>query len=175
MNYIEWRRRRKEAEERARITTLALPWREADGIRFLDFQIDSVSLAQHLGINNVVGVLGWLPEAEDRQQRNILLGTELSRWHAPRIELYYESPIGSPEQGAMIVGDLLMPTLTATCRQEKDTILWTDFAREPCYCGRRFDVCPPDWKDFLNVPPIRFDAHQYRTVLMTFPMVDLFS
>lgn len=173
MTYTDWLRQRKEAAAKAPVFLLSLHWNETDGIRFLDFHIDGVSLTHHLGCHNVVGVLGWLPEAENRLRRSILLGTEPSQWHAPRIDLYYESPLGSPEQRAMIVGDLLMPTLTATCRREKDTILWTDFAREPCFCGKRFDVCPPDWKDFLNVPPIRFDAHQYQTVLMKFPIEDL--
>lgn len=133
MTYTDWLRRRKEAEAKAPLSLLSLHWSETDGVRFLDFQIAGVSLAQHLGFRKVIGVLGWLPEAENRLRRNILLGTEPSQWHAPRIDLYYESPVGSPEQGTMIVGDSLMSTLTATCRREKSTVLWTDFAREPCY------------------------------------------
>ena len=174
MIYTDWLRREKKRQENAPISTLTLRWTESGGVRFLDYYISGVSLSAYLGLaeavsgsDELVSVLGWLPEEENRSQRQMLLGGESPRWHwrGPCIDLYF---MGSDD-----IYDAYQRTLTATRREESGTILWTNFCWQPCCdvplwsnLGR-----PPVWKDYFDIPPIRFDTHQYRTVLTTKPSV----
>lgn len=151
MNYQTLLRRQKELAESAPISTLSLVSLPDDRCPSLDFCVDGISLAKRLALPGSVefyGVLGRYHAFENQANRKALLGTGPSEWEQPRIALYYNCYCGDPYCGMC----------TAERIDEGATILWTNFVQAPFW--REIN-----WKEFLDVPPIRFEAKQYRSAI----------
>jgi hypothetical protein len=121
--------------------------------KYFDFIISGQSLAQLLKLtnNDQIGALGWTANREyENKLINEFLGNEKPELESGRTSFYV-----CPE-----CGDIGCGAITATIEVTDNSVLWKEF-------GFENNSSVPDFEDYKEIGPFRFDKTDYFQIFET--------